>query len=96
MNNDYFLHTAMHGEYPKAFVSEPPYEALGFKSGDDKIMRVPLDWIGFHYYTRRIGDRERDQHLRHGRIAIIVFIAQCNFVAESGNRDPGRSNGRDP
>ena len=54
MNNDYFLHTAMHGEYPKAFVGEPPYEAMGYQSGDDKIMRVPLDWIGFHYYTRRI------------------------------------------
>ncbi len=54
MNNDYFLHTAMHGEYPKAFVGEPPYQAMGFKNGDDKIMRVPLDWIGFHYYTRRI------------------------------------------
>jgi beta-glucosidase len=54
MNNDYFLHTAMYGEYPKAFVGETPYEAMGFQPGDDKIMRVPLDWIGFHYYTRRI------------------------------------------
>ena len=54
MNNYYFLHTAMRGEYPKAFVGETPYEAMGFKPGDDKIMRVPLDWIGFHYYTRRI------------------------------------------
>lgn len=54
MNNDYFLYTAMHGEYPKAFVGDPPYEAMGFRPGDDKIMRAPLDWIGFHYYTRRI------------------------------------------
>jgi beta-glucosidase len=54
MNNLYFLNPAIHGEYPKAFVSEPPYEAMGFKPGDDKIMKVPLDWVGFHYYTRRI------------------------------------------
>src|SRR5580693_5995424 len=54
MNNVYFLDTAIHGRYPKAFVGETPYEAMGFRSGDDQIMKVPLDWIGFHYYTRRI------------------------------------------
>jgi beta-glucosidase len=54
MNNTYFLHPAMHGEYPKAFVGEPPYKEMGFLPGDEKIMRVPLDWVGFHYYTRRI------------------------------------------
>ncbi len=54
MNNVYFLETAIHGRYPKAFVLDTPYDAMGFRSGDDKIMRVPLDWIGFHYYTRRI------------------------------------------
>ncbi len=54
MNNLYFLNTAMHGEYPKAFVGEVPYEAMGFQPGDDKIMKAPLDWLGFHYYTRRV------------------------------------------
>ena len=54
MNNLYFLNTAIHGEYPKAFVGEPPYEAMGYKSGDDRIMKVALDWVGFHYYTRRV------------------------------------------
>jgi beta-glucosidase len=54
MNNDYFLYAAMHGKYPKAFVGEPPYEAMGFRPGDDKLMRAPLDWVGFHYYTRRM------------------------------------------
>jgi beta-glucosidase len=54
MNNVYFLETAIHGRYPKAFVGEIPYAAMGFKPGDEKIMQVPLDWIGFHYYTRRI------------------------------------------
>jgi len=54
MNNLYFLDAAMKGEYPKAFVGEPPYELMGYKAGDDKIMRAPLDWVGFHYYTRRV------------------------------------------
>ena len=54
MNNLYFLNTAIHGEYSKAFVGATPYEAMGFKAGDEKIMKVPLDWLGFHYYTRRV------------------------------------------
>jgi len=54
MNNLYFLNTAIRGEYPKAFVGATPYEAMGFKTGDEKIMKVPLDWLGFHYYTRRV------------------------------------------
>jgi beta-glucosidase len=53
MNNLFFLETAMHGKYPNAFVGEIPYQAMGFRAGDEKIMQVPLDWIGFHYYTRR-------------------------------------------
>ena len=54
MNNVYFLETALYGRYPNAFVVPIPYEAMGFRPGDDKIMQVPLDWIGLHYYTRRI------------------------------------------
>lgn len=54
MNNLYFLNAVMRGEYPKAFVGEVPYEAMGYRAGDDKIMKAPLDWVGFHYYTRRI------------------------------------------
>jgi beta-glucosidase len=27
---------------------------MGFRPADETIMQVPLDWIGFHYYTRRI------------------------------------------
>ena len=47
LRNVYFLHAAMHGDYPKAFAGETPYEAMGFKPGDEKIMKVPLDWLGF-------------------------------------------------
>ena len=54
MNNTFFLHAALKGEYPKAFVGEPPYEQMGVKAGDGELMKAPLDWVGFHYYTRRI------------------------------------------
>ena len=54
MNNTFFLHAALKGEYPKAFVGEPPYELMGVRPGDEQTMRAQLDWVGFHYYTRRI------------------------------------------
>ncbi|MGA8027215.1 MAG: GH1 family beta-glucosidase [Bryobacteraceae bacterium] len=54
MNNVFFLEAALHGRYPRAFVGDIPYAAMGFQSGDEQIMKAPLDWIGFHYYTRRI------------------------------------------
>ncbi|MGJ5820790.1 GH1 family beta-glucosidase [Paludibaculum fermentans] len=51
--NLYFLNTAMHGDYSKAaFPGEIPYEAMGFREGDGSTMKVPLDWIGIHYYLR--------------------------------------------
>jgi beta-glucosidase len=84
MNNVYFLETAIHGRYPKAFVGETPYEAMDFQPGDDKIMQVPLDWIGFHYYTRRIvSDASTSKHAGSG----------ASFGTEieedtSGGRDP--------
>ena len=53
--NLYFLSTAQHGEYPKeAFLGEPPLEQMGFRPGDEKIMKAPLDWVGIHYYLRLI------------------------------------------
>ena len=54
MNNTFFLHAALKGEYPKAFAGEPPYDLMGVKPGDEKLIPAPLDWVGFHYYTRRI------------------------------------------
>jgi beta-glucosidase len=83
MNNLYFLEMAMHGRYPKAFVVETPYDAMGFRAGDDKIMRVPLDWIGFHYYTRRIvSDSGPEAH--SGGASFGTEIEQDT----SGGRDP--------
>ena len=54
MNNVFFLEAAMKGRYPNAFIGEPPYQIMGFRPGDEKILYAPLDWVGFHFYTRRI------------------------------------------
>lgn len=54
MNNVFFLEATMHGRYPKAFVGEPPYARMGVRPGDETLMHAPLDWVGFHYYNRRV------------------------------------------
>jgi beta-glucosidase len=43
MNNTILLHAALKGEYPKAFVGEPPAEQMGVRPGDEKLMRASLD-----------------------------------------------------
>jgi beta-glucosidase len=85
MNNLYFLNTAIHGEYPKAFIGATPYETMGFEAGDDKIMKVPLDWLGFHYYTRRV-------------VSQANAGSQASNVGHFGTETEGEggSSGRDP
>jgi beta-glucosidase len=87
MNNLYFLNTAMYGEYPKAFVGEPPYEAMGYRHGDEKIMKAPLDWLGFHYYTRRIVSDARGSS--HGS-------SQPGGSGHFGTETEGDKGSRDP
>jgi len=71
MNNVFFLEAAMHGRYPKAFVGEPPYELMGFRPGDEKLLYAPLDWVGFHYYTRRVvSDASKEQFVRAVSLAV--------------------------
>lgn len=52
LRNKLFMHVTRTGSYPDAFVGEIPHEAMGFRSGDEKILKVPLDWLGVHYYCR--------------------------------------------
>jgi beta-glucosidase len=53
-HNLYCIEPAFHGTYPKAFIGDIPYEAMGFRPGDETIMKVPLDWVGVHYYLRLV------------------------------------------
>jgi beta-glucosidase len=50
--NLWFVTTALHGHYPEG-VLPPERQAslLGYRDGDERIMRAPLDFIGLNYYS---------------------------------------------
>jgi beta-glucosidase len=50
--NLWFITTALHGHYPEG-VLPPQQQAqlLGYRDGDDRIMRAPLEFIGLNYYS---------------------------------------------
>lgn len=49
--NRWFLDPALYGRYPaNALEGEVPLDAMGYRDGDDRIMRVGLDWAGINYY----------------------------------------------
>ena len=85
MNNTFFLNAALKGEYPNAFVGDPPYERMGVRSGDEKILRAPLDWVGFHYYTRRIISDARGSRGPGQRYGTEV---ESDAADPNGGRDP--------
>lgn len=84
MNNVFFLEAAMTGRYPNAFFGEVPLDLMGFKSGDETILKAPLDWIGLHYYTRRVvSDASRELHFGGGSFSGTEIES-----AGPGGRDP--------
>jgi beta-glucosidase len=50
--NLWFVITALRGHYPEG-VLPPEQQArlLGYRDGDDRIMRAPLDFMGLNYYS---------------------------------------------
>ena len=54
LGNIWFLHPALRGEYPKAFVGENPYDMMAVKPGDMELVRAPLDFLGINYYRRQL------------------------------------------
>lgn len=51
-NNLWFLETPLTGRYPKGVLPEDRLAgALGIRSGDEKILKTPLDWLGVNYYS---------------------------------------------
>ncbi|MBS1183461.1 MAG: beta-galactosidase [Proteobacteria bacterium] len=84
MNNVFFLEAAMKGHYPAAFVGEAPLDLMGFLPGDETILKAPLDWIGLHYYTRRVvSDASHEQHFGGGSFSGTEIEA-----GGPGGRDP--------
>jgi beta-glucosidase len=53
-NNVWFLHPALKGEYPKAFLQGPPAEAMGMRADDLATCKAPLDFLGINYYFRQL------------------------------------------
>lgn len=86
VSNVFFLEATLKGKYPeKAFLNnEEVYKIMGVKDGDDKILKAPLDWVGFHYYSRRlVQDASKTSPVGGGG----------SFDSEGENDPPG---GRDP
>jgi beta-glucosidase len=54
LGNIWFLHPALRGEYPAAFVGPNPFELMGVRSGDMESIRAPLDFLGINYYRRQL------------------------------------------
>jgi len=54
LNNIWFIHPALRGEYPKAFLIDNPLAVMEVKPGDMELCRAPLDFIGVNYYRRQI------------------------------------------
>jgi beta-glucosidase len=50
--NLWFVTTALHGRYPDGVLPQDRQaELLGWREGDDKLMRAPLDFAGLNYYA---------------------------------------------
>ena len=50
--NLWFVTTALHGHYPEGVLpAEHQAELLGFRAGDERLMRAPLDYMGLNYYS---------------------------------------------
>lgn len=51
--NLWFIKPALSGEYPSGVLpADRLHELLGFRPGDDKLMRAELDYVGVNYYSR--------------------------------------------
>jgi beta-glucosidase len=50
--NLWFVHTALNGRYPEGVLpAQRQEELLGWRDGDDALMRAPLDFVGLNYYA---------------------------------------------
>ena len=52
--NLWFVEPVLSGRYPGAAVAEIPYERMGYRNGDDRIMQAGLDWAGINYYFHQV------------------------------------------
>lgn len=52
-NNLWHIWPALTGQYPEGVLpAEQRQDLLGFRSGDEDLVRAPFDFVGLNYYTR--------------------------------------------
>ena len=50
--NLWFVYPALHGAYPTGVLpADQQSEWLGWRTGDEQLLRAPLDFVGLNYYT---------------------------------------------
>ncbi len=49
--NRWFLEPAFTGAYPKVLPADREHALLGWRDGDEKLLRADLDHVGLNYYT---------------------------------------------
>ena len=89
LNNVFFLHAARHGSYPEAFDGGVPRETMGFRSGDEHLLKVPLDWIGVHYYNRLCVSAAEADPVADYRHADPMASCRIEHFAEGPRTDSG-------
>ncbi|MBV8370831.1 MAG: beta-glucosidase [Candidatus Eremiobacteraeota bacterium] len=69
--NLWFVTPVLRGTYPaNALAGELPRERMGYRDGDERIMRAQLDWAGINYYFHQVV-----QHAKPGEGALpIPFV----------------------
>lgn len=51
MINLWYLQTTLTGQYPALLPADRQAELLGWQPGDEKLIKVPLDFVGINYYS---------------------------------------------
>ncbi|HWT06668.1 MAG TPA: family 1 glycosylhydrolase, partial [Xanthomonadales bacterium] len=58
--NLWFVEPVLTGRYPeRAVVGELPLVAMGWREGDERILRCALDWVGVNYYFHQVVARAK-------------------------------------
>lgn len=85
LHNRLFPDAVMRGRYPARYIGARELEWMGFQPGDEKLIKVPLDWIGVHYYLRLVVS-----HAEAEAIASQDPLAGCHVeLASVGAKAPG-------
>jgi beta-glucosidase len=49
--NLWFIQPALQGNYPNVLPEHQQAQLLGWRDGDEQLLRAPLDFVGLNYYT---------------------------------------------